>query len=148
MNRDFTAPATNIRWVADFAYCRIWAGFVYVAIIVDVFAQRIMGWHAATDKRTDLVLTPLGIASSSSSSATGLGDGAGHREEREQDVVHAAPPSRGDHYLPMPSSTAVTRRLLSNFTVTCVPSDLVMCASYVASPLSVSARSTVPPARP
>jgi putative transposase len=62
LDRDFTAPAPNIRWVADFTYCRTWAGFVYVAFVVDVFAQRIVGWHAATDKRTDLVLTPLRIA--------------------------------------------------------------------------------------
>jgi len=42
--------------VADFTYCRTWAGFVYVAFIVDVFSQRIVGcWHAATDRRTDLV---------------------------------------------------------------------------------------------
>jgi transposase InsO family protein len=62
LDRDFTAAAPNLRWVADFTYCRTWAGFVYVAFIVDVFAQRIVGWHAATDKRTDLVLTPLRIA--------------------------------------------------------------------------------------
>ena len=41
---------------------RTWGGFVYVAFVVDVFAQRIVGWHAAGDKRTDLVLTPLRIA--------------------------------------------------------------------------------------
>ena len=62
MDRDFTAPAPNIRWVADFTYCRTWAGFVYVAFVVDVYAQRIVGWHAATTKVTDLVLTPLRIA--------------------------------------------------------------------------------------
>ena len=62
LDRDFTAPAPNMCWVADFTYCRTWAGFVYVAFVVDVFAQQIVGWHAATDRRTDLVLTPLRIA--------------------------------------------------------------------------------------
>ena len=62
LNRDFTAPAPNTRWVADFTYVRTWSGFVYVAFILDVFAQRIVGWHAAGDKRTGLVLTPLRIA--------------------------------------------------------------------------------------
>src|SRR3954452_24518741 len=62
LDRDFTAPAPNTRWVADFTYCRTWAGFVCVAFVVDIFAQRIVGWHAATDKRTELVLTPLRIA--------------------------------------------------------------------------------------
>ncbi len=62
LDRDFTAPAPNTRWVADFTYCRTWAGFVYVAFVVDVYAQRIVGWQAATTKVTDLVLTPLRIA--------------------------------------------------------------------------------------
>jgi putative transposase len=62
LERDFTAPAPNTRWVADFTYVRTWAGFVYVAFVVDVYAQRIVGWHAATDKRTDLVLIPVRIA--------------------------------------------------------------------------------------
>jgi transposase InsO family protein len=35
LNRDFTAPAPNTCWVADFTYCRTWAGLVYVAFIVD-----------------------------------------------------------------------------------------------------------------
>ena len=48
LNRDFTAPAPNRVWVTDFTYCRTWAGFVYVAFIVDVFAQRIVAWHAAS----------------------------------------------------------------------------------------------------
>jgi transposase InsO family protein len=62
LDRDFTAPEPDTRWVADFTYCRTWAGFCYVAFVVDVFAQRIVGWHAASSKQTDLVLTPLRIA--------------------------------------------------------------------------------------
>lgn len=62
LDRDFTALAPNTRWVADFTYVRTWAGFVYVAFVVDVYAQRIIAWHAATDRRTDLVLVPLRIA--------------------------------------------------------------------------------------
>ena len=59
LNRDFTAPAPNLVWVTDFTYVRTWAGFVYVAFIIDVFAQKIVGWHAATCKNVDLVMTPL-----------------------------------------------------------------------------------------
>ncbi|MGH3480079.1 MAG: IS3 family transposase [Nocardioidaceae bacterium] len=62
LNRDFAAAAPNAKWVMDFTYCRTWAGFVYVAFIVDCFAQRIVGWHAATTKTAELVLTPLRIA--------------------------------------------------------------------------------------
>jgi putative transposase len=66
LDRDFSAPAPNRVWVADFTYVRTWAGFTYVAFIVafivDVFAQKIVAWHAATTKTTDLVMTPLRIA--------------------------------------------------------------------------------------
>lgn len=59
LDRDFTAPAPNWVWVADFTYVRTWAGFTYVAFIVDVYAQRIVAWHAARSKQTDLVMVPL-----------------------------------------------------------------------------------------
>ena len=62
LNRDFTAAAPNLVWVTDFTYVRTWAGFVYVAFVLDVFAQRIVGWHASTSMRVDLVMTPLRIA--------------------------------------------------------------------------------------
>jgi putative transposase len=62
LDRDFTAPAPNRIWVTDFTYVRTWAGFVYVAFIVDVYSQRIVAWHAATSKATDLVMTPLRMA--------------------------------------------------------------------------------------
>ena len=59
LERNFTAGAPNLVWVADFTYVRTWAGFVYVAFVVDVYAQAIVGWHAMTTKRVDLVLTCL-----------------------------------------------------------------------------------------
>ncbi len=62
LNRDFTAPFPDHTWVMDFTYVRTWAGFVYVAFILDVFSQRIVAWHAATTMHTDLVLTPLRMA--------------------------------------------------------------------------------------
>ncbi len=62
LNRDFTAGAPNLIWVTDFTYARTWAGFVYVAFILDVFSQRIVAWHAASTKHTDLVMTPLRMA--------------------------------------------------------------------------------------
>lgn len=62
LNRDFTAPAPNRVWVTDFTYVRCWAGWVYVAFILDVFSQRIVAWHAATNKETELVMIPLRMA--------------------------------------------------------------------------------------
>lgn len=62
LNRDFTAPAPNRTWVMDFTYVRTWAGFAYTAFVVDVFAQKIVGWHCATAKDVELVMTPLRMA--------------------------------------------------------------------------------------
>ncbi len=62
LNRDFTAPAPDLVWVADFTYCRTWAGFCYTAFVVDVFADRIVSWHTQTTKHTDLVMIPLRMA--------------------------------------------------------------------------------------
>jgi putative transposase len=59
LNRDFTAPRPDHTWVMDFTYCRTWAGWVYVAFIVDVFSHRIIAWHAQTTKHTELVMIPL-----------------------------------------------------------------------------------------
>ncbi len=48
--------------MSDFSYACTWAGFAYVAFIVDVYAQKIVAWHAAPTKTTDLVMTPLRMA--------------------------------------------------------------------------------------
>ncbi len=62
LNRDFTAPAPNRKWVMDFTYVRTWVGFVYAAFIVDVFAQKIVAWNMASTKAVELVDTPLRMA--------------------------------------------------------------------------------------
>lgn len=62
LDRDFNAPAPNCTWVTDFTYVNTWAGFVYVAFIVDVYAQKIVAWHASTCKDTDLAMVPLRMA--------------------------------------------------------------------------------------
>ena len=59
MNRDFSAAAPNTRWVADITYVPTWAGFVYVAFVLDLFSRRIVGWRVSTSLRTDLALDAL-----------------------------------------------------------------------------------------
>src|SRR5207237_9307193 len=59
VQRDFRAPAPNRLWVADLTYVRTWAGFAYVAFIIDVYSRYIVGWHVSRSLRTDLVLTAL-----------------------------------------------------------------------------------------
>lgn len=58
LNRNFTAEASNRVWVADFTYARTGSGWVYVAFIVDVYSQRIVGWHAQTSRGVELVRIP------------------------------------------------------------------------------------------
>jgi putative transposase len=59
---DFTATAPNQLWVADMTYVPTWAGFLYLAIVLDVFSRRIVGWAMATHMRTELVLDALNMA--------------------------------------------------------------------------------------
>jgi hypothetical protein len=59
VNREFTATRPNQLWVADIPSVATWAGFVYVAFIIDVFARRIVGWRVSRSLHTDLVLDAL-----------------------------------------------------------------------------------------
>ena len=59
VNRQFRAPAPNMLWVSDFTYVSTWAGFVYVAFVIDSFANRIVGWRVSRSAKTDFVLDAL-----------------------------------------------------------------------------------------
>ncbi len=59
VQRQFTATRPNQLWVADFTYVATWAGFVYVAFVIDVYARRIVGWRVARSMTTALVLDAL-----------------------------------------------------------------------------------------
>ena len=62
VQRDFTATAPNQLWVADITYVPTWAGFLYLAIVLDAFSRRIVGWAMATHLRTEHVLDALNMA--------------------------------------------------------------------------------------
>ena len=59
VQRNFTATRPNQLWVADFTYVATWAGFVFVAFIIDVFSRMIVGWRASTSMNADLTLDAL-----------------------------------------------------------------------------------------
>ncbi|TPG16470.1 IS3 family transposase [Sphingomonas koreensis] len=59
VNRQFRAPAPNMLWVSDFTYVATWAGFVYVAFVIDTFARRIVGWRASRTAHAGFVLDAL-----------------------------------------------------------------------------------------
>jgi putative transposase len=62
VGRNFSAPAPNRLWVADLTYVSTWAGFCYVAFVVDAFSRRIVGWRVSTSLRAELALDALEMA--------------------------------------------------------------------------------------
>jgi putative transposase len=59
VNREFNAPRPNALWLSDFTYVATWAGFVYVALVIDAFARRIVGWRVSRSMQAQLVLDAL-----------------------------------------------------------------------------------------
>jgi putative transposase len=62
VNRTFTAARPNQLWVCDLTYIRTWLGFAYLALVIDVYSRRIVGWALTTHLRTDLPLEALQMA--------------------------------------------------------------------------------------
>ncbi len=59
VRRQFQAPRPNALWVSDFTYVATWAGFVYVAFVIDTFARRIVGWRVSRTAHAGFVLDAL-----------------------------------------------------------------------------------------
>jgi putative transposase len=62
VDRQFSAAGPDRLWVADITYIPTWAGFLYLAMVLDVWSRRIVGWAMATHLRTELVLGALNMA--------------------------------------------------------------------------------------
>jgi putative transposase len=62
VDRKFTAEAPDKLWVADITYVPTLSGFLFVAIVLDVFSRRVVGWAMAPHLRTELVLDALDMA--------------------------------------------------------------------------------------
>jgi putative transposase len=62
VQRRFRAGRPNQLWVCDLTYIRTWAGFAYLALVIDVYSRRIVGWALTTHLRTDLPLEALEMA--------------------------------------------------------------------------------------
>jgi putative transposase len=60
--RNFTAERPDQLWVADITYVPTWAGFLYLAVVLDACSRRIVGWSMATSLATQLVLDALDMA--------------------------------------------------------------------------------------
>jgi putative transposase len=62
LDRVFTADQPDQRWVADITYIWTQQGWLYLAIILDLFSRRVVGWSMADNMRTELVLDALSAA--------------------------------------------------------------------------------------
>jgi len=62
LERDFVASPPNLRWVADFTY--IWAteGWLYVAVVLDLYSRRVVGWSMKAQMTAELVTDALVMA--------------------------------------------------------------------------------------
>jgi putative transposase len=62
VKRQFVAAKANELWVADMTYVPTWAGFIYLAIVLDVWSRRVVGWSIGEKMSAELVLAALNMA--------------------------------------------------------------------------------------
>jgi putative transposase len=62
VERNFVAQGPDHLWVADITYIPTWSGFLYLAVVLDAWSRRIVGWAMANHLRTELVLDALNMA--------------------------------------------------------------------------------------
>lgn len=62
LNRDFTTPEPDRAWVADLTYIWTSEGWLYLAVIIDLFSRRVVGWSMAEHLRSEVVLSALDAA--------------------------------------------------------------------------------------
>jgi putative transposase len=78
VKRDFTATAPNQLWVADITYVPTWEGWLFLAVVIDAFSRRCVGWSMRNDLRAELVVDALGMAITRRKPA----DGVVHHSDR------------------------------------------------------------------
>jgi putative transposase len=62
LDRNFNVDAPDTAWATDITYVRTWDGWMYLAVVVDLFSRRVIGWATATHMRTKLVMKALDMA--------------------------------------------------------------------------------------
>lgn len=62
LNRDFSATTANAKWVSDFTYIDTAEGWLYLAIVLDLFSRKVIGWAMSEHMNTALVETALHMA--------------------------------------------------------------------------------------
>lgn len=62
VDRNFYAHEPNMLWVADITYVPTWAGFLYLAVVLDAFSRRIVGWALGHNLKAQLVIDAMNMA--------------------------------------------------------------------------------------
>jgi len=62
VDRNFYAHEPNMLWVADITYVPTWAGFLYLAVVLDAFSRRIVGWAMGHNLKAQLVIDAMNMA--------------------------------------------------------------------------------------
>jgi putative transposase len=62
LQQDFTVPAPDRVWVTDITYIRTHEGWLYLAVVIDLYSRRVVGWSMHSRMQTDLVLNALLMA--------------------------------------------------------------------------------------
>jgi len=83
VNREFKATRPDALWVADITFVATWAGFIYVAFVIDVYARKIVGWRVSNSLHSDLALDAL--------------EQALHARRPKDNLIHHS--DRGSQYL-------------------------------------------------
>jgi putative transposase len=62
VDRNFYAHEPNVLWVADITYVPTWTGFLYLAVVLDAFSRRIVGWAMGHNLKAQLVIDAMNMA--------------------------------------------------------------------------------------
>ena len=62
LERAFTVQAPNTAWVTDITYIRTWQGWLYLAVVVDLYSRRVVGWSMKPTMEKEIVLDALMMA--------------------------------------------------------------------------------------
>jgi putative transposase len=62
VQRQFTATAPDQKWFADITYIRTWEGWLYLAVVLDAYSRKVVGWSMADHLRTELATDALEMA--------------------------------------------------------------------------------------
>ena len=86
VDRDFRPAAADQLWVGDITYIHTFCGFAYLATVIDLFSNKVIGWMVADHMRTDLVLDALDMALAAR--RPGVGEAVMHTDRGAQYTSH------------------------------------------------------------